>query len=272
MGRFPIFNSPSPSNCEYSPHAMDVDHEDIAAACEDLSISTPIKYVTEPVSQVNWHSFDEQQPCAMTDVVEVPVPQLSVVRRVIGVVTDAIAEIDEHTMRRIAMFPYMMSGYIQIGFNIAFPAFFFYWMYSFGQSIHSDVEKKVLLFSEEVMEQISRCSRDYLDNRCDPSTRVPALVSACQAWEECMGRDPHLVAKRSGISAEIFGETLNSFFNVLSWKAILSLIVLSVGICLIFNLTFSMNRKTQEDPPSRIRTPNKHLMLTHHTPRRTRRL
>ena len=170
-------------------------------------------------------------------------------------------------MRRISMFPYMMSGYIQLAFNVAFPAFFFYWMYSFGQSIHSDVEKKVQLFSEEVMEQIAKCSRDYRENRCEPATRVPALVAACQAWEECMARDPHLVAKRSGISAEIFGETLNSFFNVLSWKTIASLILLVVGICVLFNVTFSMWKRPTEERPTSGRT----KQITNFSPHRRRR-
>jgi disulfide bond formation protein DsbB len=155
----------------------------------------------------------------------------------------SLANIDDETMRRIALLPYMVSGYFQLMFNIALPAFFLYWVYSFGLTIQSDVEKKVQLFSEEVMEQIAKCSRDYRENRCDPATRVPALISACQAWEECMARDPHLVAKRSGISAEIFGETLNSFFNVLSWKSIISLVLLVIGVAAIFNFTFSMTRK-----------------------------
>ena len=248
MQRFPTFNSHQSPNESDSPKAMEIDGCDIADVCESMSISSPLK--SNQTESATDHSHNSTN--FIEDSQIEGKPRVSLSRRVLGSVSEAFADIDETTMRRIAMFPYMISGYIQVCFNIAFPAFFFYWMYSFGQSIHSDVEKKVQLFSEDVMEQIAKCSRDYRENRCDPSTRVPALFAACQSWEECMARDPHLVAKRSGISAEIFGETINSFFNVLSWKTIFSLLILAVGVCVIFNLTVPKHSPPTERPPKHI--------------------
>ena len=245
FGRFPAFNSvPAEENV---PTAMDIDEGDLSSLCDSISInavrrstlSNPAKdtgKMTPPITSIN-----------PNPVQAAIVKQQSSKKGILSPMFRLIGDIDENTMRKIAMLPYMMSGYIQLLFNITLPTFFLYWMYSFACTIQSDVDKKVMLFSEEVMEQIAKCSRDYRENRCDPSTRVPALVSACQAWEECMGRDPHLVARRSGISAEIFGETLNSFFNALSWKTILSLIVIVLGVSVVFNLTFSMSRKAHRE-------------------------
>ena len=241
--RFPVFNAPSEDRPP-SPKPMDIDDGDITAIYDDLSIESPKRYLETPVTVVPSTSstpapVNESFFHNINTKLELQPRKLSLMTRIVR----SLAEVDAETMHRIAMFPYVLSGYFQLLFNIALPAFFLYWVYAFGSSISSDVEKKVQLFSEEVMDQIAKCSRDYRENRCDPATRVPALISACQAWEECMGRDPHLVAKRSGISAEIFGETINSFFNVLSWKSIASLVMLVVGVAVMFNFTFSMSRK-----------------------------
>jgi len=264
---------------------MEVDEGDLTTICEGLTLDSPKNVVGTPVTAIPSHpvtplpetSFFQQFPIHQQTPQHgaiIKIPQPSMLTRMLR----SLAQIDDETMRRIAMLPYMVSGYFQLMFNIALPTFFLYWVYSFGLTIQSDVEKKVLLFSEEVMEQIAKCSRDYRENRCDPSTRVPALISACQAWEECMTRDPHLVAKRSGISAEIFGETLNSFFNVLSWKSIVSLVLLVIGIVALFNLTFSMTRKPgnredspEMDPDHRIRkSPRRTPAQLMNTPRRRR--
>ena len=233
--RFPIFNANTITpGVPVGP--MDIDEGDTSTILQDLCIGNP-QTVQTGVNSISDQHASERPP---GNLVRIQPP--SFLSRFGKNFIQAVADVDDDTIRRIALFPYVISGYIQLLFNVSLPAFFLYWVYSFGCTIQSDVEKKVLLFSEEVMEQIAKCSRDYRENRCDPATRVPALVSACQAWEECMTRDPHLVAKRSGISAEIFGETLNSFFNVLSWKTIISLILLIIGVSIIFNLTFSMSR------------------------------
>lgn len=250
FGRFPAFNSLQSEDPEDT--SMDVDEGDLSRMCDSISIQSPTRIqpsqsgtrMTTFKHTGETHSVADSQLSKDNPTRAAPAKTglLAPLFRMVG-------DLDENTMRKIAMFPYLMSGYIQLLFNVSLPTFFLYWMYSFACTIQSDVDKKVLLFSEEVMDQIAKCSRDYLENRCDPSTRVPALVSACQAWEECMGRDPHLVARRSGISAEIFGETLNSFFNALSWKTILSLIVLVLGVSAMFNLTFAMSRKSHPDEP-----------------------
>jgi hypothetical protein len=61
------------------------------------------------------------------------------------------------------------------------------------------------------------CSKEYLENRCAPNTRVPAMEKACVAWEKCMNRDPTVVG-RARVSAETFAEIINSFIEPISYK------------------------------------------------------
>ena len=268
--QFPVFNT-SPIDETRETERMEVDEGDLTLDCDSLSIRSPKNFNNAPVSgsavipHTNISLQPPHGPFASPILSVRPSPLW---KRVSRGFLRSIGDLDDQTMRRIAMFPYVMSGYIQLLFNITLPAFFLYWLYSFSCSIQSDVEKKVQLFSEEVMEQIGKCSRDYRENRCDPSTRVPALIAACQAWEECMARDPHLVARRSGISAEIFGTTLNSFFDVLSWKSIASLVLLIAGVMLVLNTTFSWGRKPSSENPALQSAPksNHHNQLTLATP------
>jgi hypothetical protein len=66
------------------------------------------------------------------------------------------------------------------------------------------------------------CSKEYLENRCAPNTRVPAMEKACLAWEKCMNRDPTVVG-RARVSAETFAEIINSFIEPISYKTMVNL-------------------------------------------------
>ncbi|KAG5462821.1 MAG: hypothetical protein BJ554DRAFT_3411, partial [Olpidium bornovanus] len=103
---------------------------------------------------------------------------------------------------------------------------------------------------------MSQCSEKYLENKCTPGDRVPAIEQACRAWESypfastffdfssslagfrfsfatlrldpspkyaltssftCMYRDPTVVG-RAKVSAETFAEIINSFVEPISYK------------------------------------------------------
>src|SRR5271169_4815983 len=70
---------------------------------------------------------------------------------------------------------------------------------------------------EEILQEMAVCSKEYLENRCAPNTRVPAMEKACVAWEKCMNRDPTVVG-RARVSAETFAEIINSFIEPISYK------------------------------------------------------
>jgi hypothetical protein len=146
------------------------------------------------------------------------------------------------SLHKITLFPYLLSGYVNLAFSVLVAAFWLYLLRSFVAAIHSDIERKVQLFSEEVLEQIARCSRDYRENRCDPATRVPAAAAACAAWEQCMARDPYVVAAQSQLSAQTVAESLNAFFDALTWKTIACLFLLCLGLVLSYSLAGAVAR------------------------------
>ncbi|EER07145.1 conserved hypothetical protein, partial [Perkinsus marinus ATCC 50983] len=147
-------------------------------------------------------------------------------------------------VRRRIMMPYVLSGYVQLALNIAVGVFWLYMLYSLATTISADINEKMSIYSDEVMDQISQCSRDYRENRCDPSTRVPAVEQACRTWEQCMARDPVLVAKRSNFTMETLGESLNGFFEKLTWKTIACLMLLCFGLVISYNAAFWMTSKS----------------------------
>ena len=154
----------------------------------------------------------------------------------------AQASYPDDGLRKAAILPYILSGYVQLGFSIAIAGFWLYLLTSFANTIFADIDNKVQLFSETVMQEIADCSRNYRENRCDPSTRVPAIANACGVWEACMGRDPYVVARRTKIGVETIGESLNSFFETLTWKTIACLVLLSCGLLLVHNLAGFLGR------------------------------
>ena len=148
----------------------------------------------------------------------------------------------EDGLRKAAILPYILSGYVQLAFSVAIAGFWLYLLTSFANTIFADIDNKVQLFSESVMQEIADCSRNYRENRCEPSTRVPAIANACGVWEACMGRDPYVVARRTKIGVETIGESLNSFFETLTWKTIACLVLLSCGLLLVHNLAGFLGR------------------------------
>lgn len=139
--------------------------------------------------------------------------------------------------------PYVVSGYIQLLFNIVVVSGCIYLMFAFYSTVRNDIENKVHLFSKDVIEEIAKCSQDYRENRCDPSGRVPAMEQACRTWEACMNRDPYVVARNSKFTGETLGEAINGFFEVLEWKAIACIGGLFFGMLVCYNIAFSFARR-----------------------------
>ncbi|PKK61300.1 hypothetical protein RhiirC2_669016 [Rhizophagus irregularis] len=61
---------------------------------------------------------------------------------------------------------------------------FSYYVFRFFWAIQQAIEIKVDEYSQEMHRSISECSKSYLDNRCTPGDRVPALEKVCSQWEK----------------------------------------------------------------------------------------
>ncbi|ORY74141.1 Brl1/Brr6 domain-containing protein, partial [Protomyces lactucae-debilis] len=138
--------------------------------------------------------------------------------------------------------PSIASGYLQLTFNLFLLLILLYFLVSFILTIQSDVNKKVEEYSAEILSEISQCSKEYLENRCSPDQRVPAMQSACQAWERCMERDPQKVG-RARVSAETFAEIVNSFIEPISYKTMVFVLGLVLGSLFVSNFAFSVLRQ-----------------------------
>lgn len=118
--------------------------------------------------------------------------------------------------------PLIASHYLQVFFNLFLLTLILYALLCFYLTIRRDVDQKVREYSEAILADMSLCSRDYVENRCMPDMRVPAMETKCNAWEKCMGRDPSQVG-RARVSAETFAEIINSFIEPISYKTMVCL-------------------------------------------------
>ena len=114
--------------------------------------------------------------------------------------------------------PHILSFYVQLLWNVFLCFFFMYILYSFWQTIRQDVDMKSEELAAKTMAEMTVCAREYVQNKCDRDSRVPAMEMLCENWENCMTRDPHKVG-RAKVSAHTFAEIFNSFIEPISYKA-----------------------------------------------------
>ncbi|KAJ1726493.1 hypothetical protein LPJ61_005149, partial [Coemansia biformis] len=156
--------------------------------------------------------------------------------------------VEEPTMvERLQMhrdIPYVISGYLQLGFNVFMVGTVLMIVVNVLLTIQRDVNAKVQAYSAEILQEISSCSKQYLDNRCDPLLRVPAMEQACRAWENCMHRDPTRVG-RARVSAETLAEIVNGFIEPISLKTMLFFVLMFVGTLFVSNFAFGAYRHSR---------------------------
>lgn len=144
--------------------------------------------------------------------------------------------------------PFIASSYLQLFFNILLLLVILYLMFAFVSTIQRDVDQKVEEYSTEILQEMAICSKEYLENRCDPSQRVPAMEKACTAWEKCMNRDPSVVG-RARVSAETFAEIVNSFIEPISYKTMIFCLLLVFGSLFFSNFAFGFLRAKAVEHP-----------------------
>jgi hypothetical protein len=118
--------------------------------------------------------------------------------------------------------PNILSYYAQLSVNFFLAGITIYGIWAFWTTIRSDVDKASEDAVAEVMAEIAKCAKDYVDNKCGKDVRLPALETVCHAWEMCMNKDPNSV-KRARVSAHTFAEIFNSFIEPISYKAMVRL-------------------------------------------------
>jgi hypothetical protein len=124
--------------------------------------------------------------------------------------------------------PYILLGYLQFAFNASLVLLGLYLLTSFLLILASDIRERTQEYSIELQQEIVHCSQMYMANRCEPSTRVPAMEAQCKAWEFCMNKNPKVVG-RARVGAETLAEVINGFTEVISWRTMVSQAPLELG-------------------------------------------
>jgi len=115
--------------------------------------------------------------------------------------------------------PVVVSAYLRLFVHASWVALVIYILFACFRVVQQDMAHRVYEAAESVSLQIAECTKNYLQNRCAPETRVPASEAACTIWEKCMYQDPAKVG-RAKVSAATIAEILNGFVNELHWKTI----------------------------------------------------
>ncbi|KAJ1557928.1 hypothetical protein HK405_014825, partial [Cladochytrium tenue] len=127
------------------------------------------------------------------------------------------------------VWPQVLLGYIRLGFSLFMMGLSIYFIVQLVWTVHHDLEMKAFEFSAEIAQQVSECSKSYIDNRCDPpSERLPAVQALCAEWELCMVRDPREVG-RLQVGAETIAEILNKLIEPMTYKTMVFGSVLFFG-------------------------------------------
>lgn len=138
--------------------------------------------------------------------------------------------------------PYLISSYLQLIFNAFTSSIVIYVLISAIRTVRADINNKMEEYASEIVLDIQRCTRSYLENRCAPETRVSALEQICIEWERCMNRDPRILANKASVSAETLGIILNSLIEPIGVKAIVVVGMVLAGWTFASNFIFGFVR------------------------------
>jgi len=117
--------------------------------------------------------------------------------------------------------PHVLAFYVQLLWNLFLCLSLMYILYCCWATIRQDVDMKAEESVAQTLAEMAVCAENFLQNRCERASRVPAMETLCENWENCMSRDAHKVA-RARISAHTFAEIFNSFIEPITYKAMVS--------------------------------------------------
>ncbi|GAA5851361.1 hypothetical protein JCM8547_004218 [Rhodosporidiobolus lusitaniae] len=124
--------------------------------------------------------------------------------------------------------PYVLLGYLQFGSLALLAILILSLLLLFLYTLYHDIQARLSSLTVELRAEIIQCAKAYVDNRCAPETRIPAMESRCAGWEECMNREIVVVGK-TRVVAETLAEVVNGFVDVLNLKTML-FVILTLGL------------------------------------------
>lgn len=98
-------------------------------------------------------------------------------------------------------------------------------VYVVGQDVWKKTQKEIALMNDK----IAICTKEFMDNRCSPETRVPMLEQFCNEREACMTQDPVEAVRSTEAFSKMIADVLNALVSPLETKTILVLVLLLFG-------------------------------------------
>lgn len=133
-----------------------------------------------------------------------------------------------------------VNKWVQVGFNACIAGGTLFLLSKILTVIHHDVQWKLKQQQLDDQQYIATCARNYKLNRCDPSTRVPALSIECEKWFDCMQLASSPSAHEiSVLWATTLAQVLNALVEQISFKTVIVLLLCVVSLILARNIVFS---------------------------------
>ncbi|GAA5977616.1 hypothetical protein JCM11641_006877 [Rhodosporidiobolus odoratus] len=124
--------------------------------------------------------------------------------------------------------PYVLLGYLQFTSLALLAILLLSLLLLFLYTLYNDINQRLYELTVSLRAEIIQCAKAYVDNRCTPETRIPAMESRCSGWEECMNREV-VVGGKTRVVAETLAEVVNGFVDVISLKTML-FVLLTLGL------------------------------------------
>jgi hypothetical protein len=151
-------------------------------------------------------------------------------------------------------------------------AILLYTLGSFIHTVRADIASKTALHRQRLFLEIDACQKAYLENRCVPSMRVPALEQKCREWEACMSRSVEDVGG-GRVLAETVADIVNGLLEPIAIKSLVFIAIALFGSVFLSNYAFGLARSRVAartmltgdvpQPTVHITYPDHHRMITY---------
>ncbi|KAJ3370830.1 hypothetical protein GGF31_003858 [Allomyces arbusculus] len=137
--------------------------------------------------------------------------------------TDDESDVDDDAVEPApspALPPHLaLLGYLHVLWNVLLASAGAYVVYTAYAAAAADLAHRFQAYTADEAAKIDECARQYVTNRCDPATRVPAVNAFCLDLEKCMQADPTRVPA-TALSAAAVAELIDAFVAKLSYKSL----------------------------------------------------
>ncbi|ODQ63362.1 hypothetical protein NADFUDRAFT_10813, partial [Nadsonia fulvescens var. elongata DSM 6958] len=128
--------------------------------------------------------------------------------------------------------PYILSSYLHVLYHFFLIGLLVYIMLMATYTFSLDIKTNLARARLDKLNLNSQCIKNYVRNECGSGTRGDLLEKKCTEWESCISQDPDGIS-RLGVTAKTITEILNTFFDSMSFKTFLVLLLIGGFIAMV---------------------------------------